>query len=71
MIRIIQFARENKIPTLGICLGLQLMIIEYARNILGISDANSREFEDATKNPVITLLNCQSKVVNLGGTMRL
>ena len=71
MIRIIEFTRENKIPTLGICLGLQMMIIEYARNILSLKDANSKEFDENTTNPLITLLNSQSKVVNKWGTMRL
>jgi CTP synthase len=62
MIKVIQFARERKIPTLGICLGLQLIIIEFTRNILGVKNTNSKEFEEKTKNPVITLLDSQSKV---------
>ena len=71
----LQFARENKIPTLGICLGLQCMVIEYARNILGIKDAASAEFDPESKNPVIATMNDQHDVVSgerdMGGTMRL
>jgi CTP synthase len=69
------FARENKIPTLGICLGLQCMVIEYARNILGIKDAASAEFDPESTNPVIATMNDQHEVVSgqkdMGGTMRL
>ncbi len=71
----LKFARENKIPTLGLCLGLQCMVIEYSRNILGIADANSAEFEPDTKNPVISTMQDQRDVVSgereMGGTMRL
>ncbi len=71
----LQFARENKIPTLGICLGLQCMVIEYARNILGIKDAASAEFDPESTNPVIATMNDQHEVVSgqkdMGGTMRL
>ena len=77
----IKYARENKIPFLGICLGMQLSIIEYARNVLGIEDANSVEFDEHTKNPVIYLIdefidasgNRQVRTTTspLGGTMRL
>ena len=63
MISALTYIRENKIPCLGICLGLQLMVIEYARNILGIEDANSLEFKTACHD-VITLLDEQKNVVN-------
>ena len=56
-IKAIQFARENKIPFLGICLGMQCTVIEYARNVLGYKDANSTEFDPETKYPVIDLLS--------------
>jgi len=62
MIKVIHFARERQIPTLGICLGLQLMIIEFTRTILDVKNANSKEFEEKTKAPVITLLDSQSKI---------
>ena len=71
----LRFARENKIPTLGLCLGLQCMVIEYSRNIAGIKDANSAEFDETTKNPVISTMADQTDVVSgdrdMGGTMRL
>ncbi len=71
----LRFARENKIPTLGLCLGLQCMVIEYARNIAGIKDANSAEFDEKTANPVISTMADQADVVSgdrdMGGTMRL
>ncbi len=71
----LKFARENKIPTLGICLGLQCMVIEYARNVLGIKDAASAEFDPESANPVIATMNDQHDVVSgqrdMGGTMRL
>jgi CTP synthase len=71
----LKFARENKIPTLGLCLGLQCMVIEYARNIVGISDASSTEFDPETKNPIIATMADQHDVVSgerdMGGTMRL
>ncbi|HPO49786.1 MAG TPA: CTP synthase, partial [Spirochaetota bacterium] len=66
-----KYARENKIPYLGICLGMQIMVIEYARNILGFKNANSTEFENKTNYPVISLLEEQEGVDNKGGTMRL
>ncbi|WP_027415241.1 CTP synthase [Aneurinibacillus terranovensis] len=66
-----KYARENKIPFLGICLGMQVAVIEFARHILGKSDANSSEINPATQNPVIDLLPDQKDVENLGGTMRL
>jgi CTP synthase len=70
-IKVVKYARENKKPFLGICLGMQCMVIEYARNICGLKGANSTEFDDATPHPVIDLLPEQRKVKNLGGTMRL
>lgn len=66
-----QYARENKIPYLGICLGMQIAVIEYARNILGYADANSSELNPETTHPVIDLMPEQKDVENLGGTMRL
>ena len=67
----IQYARENNIPLLGICLGMQCIVIEYARNVLGWTDADSTEFAPKTTHPVIDLMNDQRKVVAKGGTMRL
>ena len=65
------YARENAIPCLGLCLGMQVMTIEYARHVLGLADANSTEFEPSTTNPVIDLMNDQRDVTDKGGTMRL
>ena len=80
-IRAIQFAREQKIPFLGICLGMQLAVIEYARNVVGIKNANSTEFDPTTNNPIIGLItewqDRSGKLIHrddssdLGGTMRL
>jgi len=70
-IKAVQFARENKIPFLGICLGMQMAVIEFSRNILGLTDANSTEMDEATSTPVISLMEEQKNVVNKGGTMRL
>ncbi|RWR13452.1 CTP synthase [Siminovitchia fortis] len=67
----IKYARENKVPFLGICLGMQLASIEYARNVLGIETANSSEINPATDHPVIDLLPEQDQIVDLGGTLRL
>jgi len=71
----LKFARENKIPTLGLCLGLQCMVIESARNLAGIRDANSAEFEPGTASPVISTMASQEDYVSgkgdMGGTMRL
>lgn len=67
----IQYARENNIPFFGICLGMQSSVIEIARNVLNLQDASSTEFEPDSPNPVISLLNEQTKVVDKGGTMRL
>lgn len=65
-----QYARENKIPFFGICLGMQIAVIEFARNVLGFKDANSAEFRD-TKYPVIDLMPDQKDIEEMGGTMRL
>jgi CTP synthase len=67
----IRIARENKIPYLGLCLGLQCAVVEFARNVCGLTDANSSEWNAATPHPVIDLLPEQEGVVDLGGTMRL
>ena len=67
----IEYCRTNNLPTLGICLGMQMMVVEGARNVLGITDANSSELEPNTAHPVIDLMDEQKAVVNLGGTMRL
>ena len=71
----LKYAREHKIPTLGICLGLQSMVIEYARNVLGLSEASSTEFDPDTTEPVIATIEEQKQFVHgagdLGGTMRL
>lgn len=67
----VKFARENKIPFLGICLGMQMAVIEYARNILGLTDANSTEMNPDTLHPVIDLMQNQKEVTQKGGTMRL
>lgn len=67
----IQYARENKIPFLGICLGMQMAIVEYARHVLGYQDANSIELDPDTTHPVIALMPEQNGVTDLGGTLRL
>jgi len=67
----IRFVRENDIPFLGICLGMQCAVIEFARNVVGWKDANSSEFNDKTRHPVIDLLPEQRKLRRKGGTMRL
>ncbi len=67
----INFARENNIPFLGLCLGMQCAVIEFARHVCGLKDANSTEFKPKNKNPVISLLEEQTEIKNLGGTMRL
>ena len=66
-----KYCREKKIPYFGICLGLHIFVIEFARNVLGLKDANSLEFDPKTKNPVISLMEEQKKVKDYGGTMRL
>jgi CTP synthase len=67
----IRFARESRIPYLGLCLGLQCAVIEFARNVCGLEGANSSEFDSGTAHPVIDLLPEQEGVVDMGGTMRL
>jgi CTP synthase len=67
----IRYARENKTPFFGICLGLQCAVIEFARNVLGLATAHSSEFDKETPHPVVALLDEQLKVTNKGGTMRL
>ena len=71
MLTAIKYAREHKVPYLGICLGMQTAIIEFARDILGYADADSAEFNPESKHPVIDLMPEQNDVKNLGGTMRL
>jgi len=66
-----RYARENNIPYLGLCLGMQLMVVEFARYVLGDEDANSAEFDRSTAHPVIDLLPDQKDIVDMGGTMRL
>jgi len=66
-----KYARENKAPYLGLCLGMQVMCIEYARNVLGLDDANSSEFDLSTPHPVIDLMLEQRAITDMGGTMRL
>ncbi|HEU64915.1 hypothetical protein LCGC14_1384330 [marine sediment metagenome] len=66
-----KYARENKIPYFGICLGMHIMTIEFARNVLDLKDANSTEMENGTENPVISILEDQKQIEKLGGTMRL
>jgi len=70
-IEVIRYCRENNVPFLGICLGLQLSVVEFARNICGLKDANTTEVDEKTKNPVIDILPEQKKISNKGGTMRL
>ncbi len=71
MIATARIAREHDIPYLGICLGMQVMVIEYARHVLGLSDANSTEFNSTSSAPVIALMAEQLEVTDMGGTMRL
>lgn len=71
MINTARYAREHQIPTFGICLGMQIMVIEYARTVLGYEDADSTEFSQTTPHPVISLLEEQVDVKIYGGTMRL
>ena len=67
----IRYARENNIPFLGICLGMQMAVIEFARNVLGLEDVNSEEFDPMCKNPVIHIMYSQKDITKKGGTMRL
>lgn len=71
MILAAKYARENNVPYLGICLGMQIAVIEYARNVLGIKDANSGEFDEQCKHKVIDFIPGQSESIDKGGTLRL
>lgn len=71
MIFAVQYAREHNVPFFGICLGMQMAVIEYARNVLHFEDANSSEFDPTTEYPVIDLMDAQKDISNMGGTMRL
>lgn len=66
-----KWTREHDIPTFGICLGMQMMVIEFARNVLGYNDANSKEIDDKTPHNVIDIMEDQKNISNMGGTMRL
>jgi CTP synthase len=66
-----RYCRENNIPTFGICLGMQMMVIEYARTVLGYADANSREMDESTPHNVIDIMEEQKSITHMGGTMRL
>jgi CTP synthase len=70
-IETVRYVRENKIPFFGICLGMQMAVIEFSRNVLGLSDANSTEMNDKTSNPVVNLMEEQKTITDKGGTMRL
>ena len=70
-IETVRYARENKIPFFGICLGMQCAVIEFARNVLNLKKANSAEMDSKTKHPVIDIMEDQKSITNLGGTMRL
>jgi CTP synthase len=70
-IEAIQYAREQKIPFLGICLGMQCAVVEFARHVMGLSEAHSTEIKEYTPDPVISLMTEQKAIVDLGGTMRL
>ncbi|GGF77397.1 CTP synthase [Wenyingzhuangia marina] len=70
-IETIRYARENNIPFMGICLGMQMAVIEFARNVLGLENANSTEMDENVKYPVINLMEDQKEVTDMGGTMRL
>ena len=65
------YTRAHDIPTFGICLGMQMMVIEFARNVLGYADANSREMDEKTPHNVIDIMEEQKNISNMGGTMRL
>ncbi|MCL4407119.1 MAG: CTP synthase [Thermotogae bacterium] len=71
MINAIRYARENDVPLLGLCLGMQLMTVEYARNVAGLNGANSTEFDSQTPYPVVDIMEDQKKQMKMGGTMRL
>ncbi|RIK05750.1 MAG: CTP synthase [Acidobacteria bacterium] len=70
-IQAVRYARESEVPFLGICLGLQCAVVEFARNVLGLHDANSSEFDPHTQNPVVDLMADQADIEDMGGTMRL
>ena len=70
-INAIRYSRENHVPFLGICLGMQMAVIEYARNVLKLEDVNSTEMKEDCKNPIISLMENQKSILNKGGTMRL
>jgi len=70
-IKSIKSARENNIPFFGICLGMQMAVIEFSRNVLNLKDSNSTEMDENTSNPVISLMQDQKNITNMGGTMRL
>ncbi len=71
MIKAIEYARENNVPFLGICLGMQLAVIEFARNVCGITKADSTEFNSVCVDPIIDLMADQKNIINMGGTLRL
>ena len=71
MVSTVEYCRKNNIPYLGLCLGMQVMVIEAARNLLDKKSANSTEFVDDTPDPVIHIMEDQKKVIDKGGTMRL
>ena len=70
-IEAVRYARENKMPFFGICLGMQMAVIEYSRNVAGLPEANSTEMNDQTQHPVVNLMEEQKNVTDKGGTMRL
>lgn len=70
-IETVRYARENNIPFFGICLGMQMAVIEYSRNVLGYADANSTEMNESTTHPVISIMEEQKNITDKGGTMRL
>jgi CTP synthase len=70
-VKAVEYARVNNIPFLGICLGMQMAVIEYARNVLGLKEANSTEMDENTPDPVISIMEEQKNVTDKGGTMRL
>ena len=69
-IRAARYARENNVPYFGICLGMQVAVAEFARNVAGLAGANSTEFDPVTEHPVIDLMLEQHEVADMGGTMR-
>ena len=71
MITAVRYARENRVPYFVICLGMQMAVVEFARHVAGLADANSAEFSETTQNPVIALMPDQVNVTEKGGTMRL